>query len=177
MIVKILELNENKEVVPSIECYTEPYLKAVLEAYKDPIPALTYLYYMTHPYSAYNYIPKEDRERSILETYPGEYSIEDLVIVKAIDELEKRYTTPQKRYYESQKNLFDVMSKYYSSITVDAINDDAQKGNINVFKKSLQESKKTAESFSALENLYKEETQTRIRGGYERAYDAGKESL
>lgn len=177
MLAKILTLNEKNEVVPTVECYTEPYLKAVIEKYENFIPALCYLYYMTYPYSAYNNLPQDEKEKTILAVYPGEYSKYDDVIQIALKELEKRYETPQKRFFESQKNIFEICSAYYANITVDSINDDAQKGNLNVFRKSLLEAQKTAEAFRNLENDYEKEVLSRNRGGLESSYDDGNEGF
>lgn len=172
MLVEILKLDENNQVVPGLECYTEPYLKAVLDNYKDPIPALCYLYYMTYPYSSYNNFSEEDREKNILLTYPGEYSTEDDVIIRALSELNKRYDSPAKRFFLSQKNTLDILAKYSSNLKVESINDDNMKGNLAGIKKTLLESKKLIDAYRALEDDYNTELQTRIRGGGEIAYDA-----
>lgn len=178
MLAKILTLNEKNEVVPTLECYTEPYLKNIINNYKEEhVKILTYLYYMTYPFSSYNNLPKEEKEESIKEIYKGNYNPDDSLILEALKQLEKRYETPQKRFYESQKNLFEVMSKFYNNVSVESINDDAQKGNINVYKKSLLDAQKTAESFNQLENYYEKELLSRNRGGVESSYDEGNEGF
>lgn len=168
--IKIFDIEGGKlELSP--ECYTEPYLKNILDAYEDPVPALCYVYYNTYPWSMYNNFREEERESAIYNTYPGEYTRDDLVIVEAIRELKKRYETPLQRFYESQRNLLDVISKYNAGIKTTDVDSDGMRGNLKVFKDQLKDSKNTAAAFLELENLYKEQLQTKLSGGLEAAYD------
>lgn len=170
-LVKIFDIVDG-ELQVSVECHTEPYLKAILDRYTNPVPALNYIYYKTYPWSAYNNFPEEEREEAILNTYPGEYTPEDVEIVEALKELDKRYHTPLKAFYQSQKHIFEVMTQYYSNFNVSMINDDGMKGNLKELRTSNKEAAKLAQSFLELENLYKEQLQSsRLSGGQEAGYD------
>ena len=170
-LVEILKIDDNGVVIPSVECYTEPYLKAVLDYYKDPIPALTYLYYRTYPYSKYNNIPKNKRDDAILEMYPGDYSLEDDVLIEARDQLLEAYKTPITDFYESQKHVFKELAAF--NFTINAASLDAgERGDLKTIQKGLLDASKMARAFQDLENEYKKQLQSRIRGGLDEAYDA-----
>lgn len=170
-LVKILDVDENGEVMPTIECYTEPYLKAVMSRYDNPIPALCYLYYMTYPYSAYNNLTAKEKEKSILETYPGDYLTEDKELVNAIDILNKRYETPIKRFFMSQKKSLDDISQFHNSFSAKDLDASEKTGTYNTIKKALLDSDKMAQAFANLEKVYIEQVRSRLRGGSEEAYD------
>ncbi len=174
-LVEILKIDDNGVVIPSVECYTEPYLKAVMDFYEDPIPALTYLYYRTYPFSKYNNFPLHKRDDAIIAIYPGEYSLEDDVLVEARDQLLEGYKTPITYFYESQKHVFNELSKF--NFTVNATSLDAgDRGDLKTIQKGLLDSSKTARAFQDLENEYKKQLQSRIRGGLDEAYDANDET-
>lgn len=162
---------EGGDITLSPECYTEPYLKAIVKKYKDPIPALCYIYYKTYPWSAYNNFEEDKRDEAIMNTYPGEYSLEDPEIIIAVKELELRYDTPIKKFFMSQKKNLDTISAYFNAFDVSKINDDNQKGNLNSLKGYLKDSPILATAFTKLEDIYKKQMNFRNRGGAKAAYD------
>ena len=169
-LIEIFKMDGDK-VLPSIDCYTEPYLKRVMDKYKDPIPALCYLHYMSYPYSQYNNLPDSEKEKSILSTYPGEYSPNDVEIIEALRILTERYESPITNFFKSQKHTMELLTKFHLNLNVNMLDADEKSGNYNPVKKTLLDSSKLAQAYLDLEKKYKEEIKTRLRGGMEGSYD------
>jgi hypothetical protein len=158
---------ENGKVVPGLSCYTIPELKEVLESYDDPIQALTYLYYMTYPKSAYANLKEDEREDVILEDYPGDYSPEDSIILSAIDKLNELYLTATRRFFKNSKKGLETLGDYMATTDIT----DGKEGNFSAFSMTLTRVGKTIKEFKELEKIYEEETGSSLRGGGDASYD------
>lgn len=169
MKIKIFDISEGIIIVNE-ECLLIPELKNVVDYYSNPIPALSYLYFMYDPSSAYNNRPAEEKEDSVLEDYPGEYTTEDDVIIAAGEKLKKLYTTPTLRFYLDNKILLEKIGKYGRDNEVTAGKD----GNYSAMQSQLKSVGTTIEQFKKLEETVQkemEELNMSIRGNKRTAYD------
>jgi hypothetical protein len=164
--IEILEI-ENEKVVPNIHCHSIPELQAVLRKYKNPIPALSYLYYMCHPRSPYSNLEEYQKEETILFDFPGDYTPEDSEIIEARKKLEKLYETPTKRFYFNVKKGLDTLGEYLGTTEITA----GQHGNFAPFNVAMTRVGTIMADFKKLEKMYEEETQSTIRGGHEKSFD------
>jgi hypothetical protein len=105
MIPELFDI-QNGKVIINVNCLLIPEFKAVHDAYKDPIPAFSFLYYLYSPKGPYCNTPEEDKEEVLFIDFPGEYTLEDEVMIKAIEKIEFFIMTPAYRYYLDNKNSF-----------------------------------------------------------------------
>lgn len=169
MIIKIFDI-ENGNVVINHNCLSIPELKAIHDAYKDPIPAFNFLHFRFDPKSAYANIPEEEKDELLAHDFAGEYSLEDEVIINAINKLEMLSTTPTYRYYLDNKILLEKLGKFarISPIT------SGRDGNITALMGQLKSVGKTILEFKQLEKVVLSELEEklgRVRGGKSLAYD------
>ena len=169
MKIKIFDISDGILIVND-ECHLIPELKAVLEYYLDPIPALSYLHFMYDPASAYNNRPSDEKEEDILEDYPGEYTTEDEVIINAARKLKKLYTTPTLQFYLDTKVLLEKLGKYGRENEVTSGKD----GNYSAMQSQIKSVGKTIEEFKKLEDTVQreiEEMNMSVRGNKRTAFD------
>ncbi len=166
MIIDIFEIQEDR-VIPTINCHNIPQLKAILDKYKNPIPPLCYIHYLTYPRSVYINLPEVEKEETILYDYPGEYSPEDKEIQEAISKLNSLYMTPTRRFYFQNKKALENMGNYNATAEITA----GMHGNYSALSMNLTRTGKIMEEFRKLEKMYEEETQSSIRGGWASSYD------
>ena len=168
MIPKIFDI-DNGKVVINPECLLIPELKAVVDNYTDPLPALSFLYFLHHPEGPYSNIPEDEKEDIIFQDFPGDYSLEEEVMHKASEKLASLYMTPTFRYYLDQKVLLEKLRKFARSTAITGGKD----GNLNSFLAQLRSTSKTINEFKLLENMVNKElhSETKIRGNKKKAYD------
>lgn len=164
--IQIFEI-ENDKVVPNIECHTIPELKAVLKKYKDPIPALCYLYYKVVPTSAYAHLEDYEKEQVLLQDFAGEYSLEDEVIIKAEEKLLKLTNTPTRKFFQNAKKGLATLGNYMAVTEIT----EGVHGNFSTFANSLTKIGKIMEEFKKLEKIYIDETKNDLRGDQELSFD------
>jgi len=165
MVSKILEVSEGK-VIPGVECYTIPELKALLDLYQDPVPALCYLWALYDPQSPYQELPEEEKENVIAMDYTGEFDpMMDLEFMAAREKLAMLYETPISRFYKSNKVLLDKMS----DVAMEAVISTGKDGNITQLQQQILRADKMIEGFKAAENAMKEEL--KVRGQMKTGYD------
>ena len=164
--INIFDL-ENDKVVPNATCYTIPELKAVIEKYKNPIPALCYLYYKYIPTSAYAHLDDYEKEKVLLHDYKGDYSLEDEVMIKAEEKIALLVLTPTRRFYNNAKKGLDRLGMYLATSEITS----GLHGNLSAFNAALSKVGQTMEQFKKLEKIYEDETKSSLRGGRELGYD------
>lgn len=143
-----------------------PWLRAVKENYPDdPIPAFSYIDFMTAPDSAYTNLAEKRIER-ILEDVGGDFDTEDPVIEEAISKLMDHYETPLTQLYDGSKNTAQVMGKYLKGLTENSI-EYGKDGNLDSIFRMLKEIGKVAESYLKVEKLWTEQVQQKLRGNAE----------
>lgn len=160
----------NGKVVINPNVLLIPELKAVVEAYADPIPALAFLNYRFDPKGPYNNVPEEDKDDIIQEDHPGEYTLEDIVMIKAIEKLQFLYMTPTYRYYLDNKILLEKLGAFGRTNSISAGRD----GNINAMISQIKGVGKTISEFKQLETIARQEIdehKIRVRGDKRLAYD------
>jgi hypothetical protein len=169
MIVKIFDI-VGGQVVINHNCLSIPELKAIHDSYEDPIPAFNFLHYKYDIESPYANIPEEDKDEILLNDFLGEYTLEDEVMIAAMNKLEELYVTPTYRYYLDNKNLLEKLSKFARTASVTTGRD----GNITALQSQVKSVGKTILEFKQLEKVVLaelEETKGRARGGKKLAYD------
>lgn len=164
--IDILTL-EGGMVKLTVECYTIPELKKVCEKYKDPIPALCFLRYTTHPLSAYLNLDEEIRDEEVYKDYPGEYKPTDLEISIAKDKLNKLYLDTTEKYFKSVKGAVEKLANYLDEVI---ISDSKDFGNIAHVQKAIDNAGKTIESFKKLE-AKRNEDKKKARGNKYQSWD------
>lgn len=162
---------ENGEVIINEHILNIPVFKAVKEFYKDFMPAFRYLRYRYDPKSPYCDEPEEDKDGLVMKDFPGEYSLEDRVMIDAIEWLNARYITPSYRYFLDTKMLMEKMGAYGR---VSAIKSDRD-GNLAALQRQLSTAGKTIQEFKNLEKIVEAEIEEmnkpKNRGTQESGYD------
>lgn len=169
MIIKIFDI-VGGQVVINHNCLSIPELKAISEAYPDPIPAFNFLHFRYDIESPYANIPEEEKDDVLLNDFPGEYTLEDDVMIAAMQKLEELYVTPTYRYYLDNKILMEKLGTFARTSPVTSGRD----GNVGALQSQLKSVGKTILEFKQLEKVVLqelEETKGRVRGGKKLAYD------
>lgn len=168
MIPQIFDIVSGNVVINE-NCLLIPEFKAVVKAYKDPLPAFTFLHYLHSPDGPYCNIPEDDKEDVVSMDFPGEYSLEDEVMIVAMAKMKSFFTTPTYRYYQDQKYLLEKLGKFARTTPITAGKD----GNINAFSAQIRSTTKTINEFKALESIVLKELSNarKVRGGKKLAYD------
>jgi hypothetical protein len=169
MIPQIFDIQGGKVVI-NHNCLSIPELKAIHESYEDAIPAFNFLHYKYDIDSPYANIPEDQKDEVLLNDFPGDYTLEDEVMINAMTKLEELYVTPTYRYYLDNKILMEKLSVFARTASVTTGRD----GNIGALQSQLKSVGKTILEFKQLEKVAKqeiEETKGRARGGKKLAYD------
>lgn len=157
---------ENDRVVVSPNVLLVPEFRRLVEKYKDPIPALTYVRQMTHPSSPYRNSPEADKPELIARDIQGEYSLDDPELILAVSKAEEFYLTPTRRFYFDAKVGLERMGTYLRTTIINSGRD----GNDTTYLSFLKSVGKITAEFKILEKEYQEEVAL-LRGGAESSYD------
>lgn len=163
--MKIFEVEEGKIKINE-NCLLIPELKAIVDEYEDPIPALAYVYFLTDPESPYHNLSEEEKKTSISDDVGGDFGFEDEAIENAITKLKKLYETPVQEYYEGQKNAMHMMGRFLKNLSETSI-EYGKDGNLSEIFRMQQNAGKVMESFLKLDKLWKEQVQQKLRGNSE----------
>jgi hypothetical protein len=169
MIPKIFDISD-KKVVINHNCLSIPELKAIVDKYEDPIPALNFLHYKFDPQSPYANMGEEQKEEVLLNDFPGDYTLEDPEILAAIEKLETMHVTPTYRYYLDNKILLEKLGKFARDTPITSGRD----GNASVLQAQIKSVGKTIQEFKQLEKIVLQELSEgkgRTRGDKKLAYD------
>ncbi len=161
---------DNGKVIINKECLLIPELNAVVNAYDDPIPALCFLYYRYDLSSPYVNTIEEEKDDLIVGDYPGEYTLEDDVMIAAIAKMQLLLITPKKRYYLDNKVLLEKLGAFGRDTVVTTGRD----GNYTNLLAQIKSVGKTIEEFGQLEKTVEqeiEEENSRARGDARLSYD------
>ena len=85
---------ENGTVIINHNCLSVPELKAICEEYEDPIPALNFLHHKYSPKGPYCNVEEDIKDEVLLNDFPGDYTLEDSVMIAAIAKLDALMVTP-----------------------------------------------------------------------------------
>lgn len=147
-----------------------PELKAVHDEYKDPIPALSFLHYRYYPKGTYCNVPEADKEDILIMDFPGEYTLEDPVMIAAMAKMESLIMSPTYRYYLDSKILLEKLGAFARGAVITSGRD----GNASVLNSQIKSVGKTMAEFKQLEKIAQqeiEEHKSRVRGEKRKAYD------
>ena len=163
--MKIFDI-ENGKVKINENCLLIPELNVLIEKYENPIAALSYCHYMTHPDSPYHNLPDNKKQQMISDDMGGDFGLDDDEIENVLVKLQSLYATPTQDYYEGQKNAMYVMSKKLKNLTEESLT-EGRDGNIGDIFRMQKEAGKVMESFLKLEKLWQEQSQQKLRGNAE----------
>lgn len=168
MIPKIFDIELGKVTINE-NCLLIPEFKAVYDYYKDGIPAFSYLHYYFTLDGPYANIPEDEKQELLLSDFPGEYSLEDDVMIDAIKKMKLFFTTPTYRYYLDQKYLLEKLGNFARTASITTGKD----GNITALQSQLRSTTKTINEFRTLESLVQKELNSsrKTRGNKKLAYD------
>lgn len=161
MEIRIFEVVNGKLIIND-QCLRIPELKAIVDRYKDPIPALSYVDNMTAPDSPYSNLPEDERQQTAQEDAGGDFGLEDDEITEAIKKLDSLYYTPTKRYFEAIKRSLDMTCAQLDSIT--QLDFNSKDGNAEMVDKMQMNAGKKIEAFKKLEKIKDEEVKVALRG-------------
>lgn len=168
MFPKIFDI-ENEQIRINEHILSIPELKAVYDEYENALPAFQFLRNICDPYSPYNQLEEDIKEEAVLIDFPGEYTTEDEVMIKARKKLESLYMSPAYRYYLDNKSLLEKMGNFARHVSIR----DGKDGNYVQAQSQLEKVGKVMISFKQLEKVAEEELEkTRTRGGSFVSYDA-----
>ena len=168
MIPKIFDIELGKVTINE-NCLLIPEFKALYDHYTDSIPAFSFLHYMFTIDGPYANIPEEEKQDVVLSDFPGEYSLEDDVMIDALKKMKLLFTTPTYRYYLDQKYLLEKLGNFARTTPITAGKD----GNINALLSQIRSTSKTINEFKALESMVQKELNAsrKTRGNKKLAYD------
>lgn len=161
---------QDGELVINEHILSIPVLRAVKDTYKDPFPALKFLRYRFDPKSPYCDEPEAEKNEIILKEYPGEYTLEDEVMIDAIEWFDSKIT-PTYRYYLDSKILMEKLGKAARDSGVTFGRD----GNYAGMQSQLKYVGQTILQFKQLEKVVEQEleelSRSKNRGTQESGYD------
>lgn len=159
----------NDVVIPADTVYVIPWLKAVRENYPESyLKVYGYLFFMScwDGRNAYINRPEEEREQAIIEAMEIDFSLDDPIIIIALEKCRQLYETPGVRAFKTIKNkIDDICSFLDDNKTISGKNGNAQ--DVKMFMKELPG---FIEDYDKLDFRLKEE-QSRVRGMKQLAYD------
>jgi len=169
MIPEIFDI-ANGKVVVNENVLLIPELKAVHDEYADPIPALSFLHYKYHPKGPYCNVPEDDKEDILILDFPGEYTLEDPVMITAMEKMASFMISPTYRYYLDSKVLLEKLGAFGRTTPITSGRD----GNASVLNSQIAKVGKTMAEFKQLEKIVNQELdehKARVRGDKRKAYD------
>lgn len=159
--IRIFDLLDNNKLAINENCLLIPELKALMDKYpEDSIPVLSYVYFMTVPDSPYSNLEEGEKETMISEDVGGTFTLDDELILKAVEKLDKLYETPTMRYYKAIVKSMDNMSTYIAT----AVLTSGKDGNLDDVRQIQANAGKTIQSLKQLEKAKDEELKVALRG-------------
>lgn len=163
--VKIFDIKD-KQVVINPEILLIPELKAVVDKYEDSIKALSFLYFLLSPDSAYINIPEDEREAFLKREYYGTYSTQDTEMIQAREKLELLWLSPTIRYFKQVKKALEKLGSYLENTEIS----EGRDGNLAQFRQAIKDAGQLIQQFKQLEKAVEEEI-LKMKGNAKRAYD------
>lgn len=168
MIPRIFEVSEDKtrlKITP--ECYTIPELKAIMDKFDmQAEPYLLYVYNHVHPEAPYINIPYYEKEENIVYDIVnvfGDFDTDEPLLKKAINGLQKKFSTVIQRTKISAENALDKLNRYFDTHEVEQGLD----GNLSQFQSNLKNLASVVESFLSVQKRADEELKTKMKGNNE----------
>ena len=170
MLVKLFDV-QNGKVIPSEHCYSIKSLKKIMDDYPDTYMSVyLYIFYMTCPDPDMNpffNMTEHEKEDIIIEEIGLEESVEDDIILKAIELCKEMYQTPTFRAYKGIKSMLDRLARYMEKTQIEHGRD----GNLTALVNTAAKFDQIRLSFKGAYNDMKDEQKSQVRGGQGLAYD------
>lgn len=161
---------ENDIVIPDqVAVRLLPWMRRIKETFPDNyLQVYAYLFYMSCWDSRNIYLNRtdEEREQAIIEDLHIDFSLDDAVIVVALEKCRKLYETPMVRVFSACKGMMDKAAAYLQT----AEPRDGKNGNTIDIEKYMNKLPDWADNYEKLGEKLKKE-QSSIRGGKLIAYD------
>lgn len=170
MTIKLFDI-QNGKVIPTEHCYTLKTLKVLMDEFPDDYMKIyEYLFYMTCPNPDLNpffHLVESDKEDIIMNEINGDFSLEEPLILVALDFCRKMYETPTSRAYEGIKIALDNIARYMRNTQIT----DGRDGNIGQIRAMAKDFDDIRQSFKGAYKDLQDEQKGRVRGGAGLAYD------
>lgn len=164
--IRLFDIQDNK-VVLTPNCLSIPQFKAVIDNFKqDGLLILTYVYFLTNPESPYADTPEDEKSEIILQDLNLNVSLDDQIIIDAIEKATSLSMTPTRRFYMDAKIGLEKMGAYMRDEKIVAGRD----GNYATYLSSLKAVGAIVTEFKKLEKEYVEEV-VALRGNHPGSYD------
>ena len=159
----------NDMVVPNESTFLIPWLKVIRDEFpKDYLKVYAYLFFMSCWDGRNIYInrPMEEREPIIVEQLGIDFSLENAVIVTALEKCRELYETPMVRAFGTVKRKIDDICKFLDENEITS----GKNGNAMDTKMFMKELPEFIDNYDKIgEKLRKE--QSKVYGGKKLAYD------
>ncbi|MEY2869867.1 MAG: hypothetical protein RIR01_2369 [Bacteroidota bacterium] len=169
MSIKLFELRGDK-VLATEHCYNIKQFKEVIDNYPDNyLKILAFVFYMSCRSAENPYFnrPSEDLDIEILRDLGADFSVEDPLIVKALDKAKDLYETPTVRAYNGFATMLDKLALYLETQDIS----DGRDGNISAIVQAAKNFDNIRKSFKGVAKDLEEEQSSRARGGSRLSYD------
>lgn len=161
---------QNEIVIPDeVAVRLLPWMRHIREKFPNNyMQVYGYLFYMCCWDGRNIYINRtdEEREQSIIEDLHIDFSLDEPVIIIALEKCKKLYETPAVRAFKSIKNKIDDICRFLDTNDITS----GKNGNAMDIKMFMKELPTFTEDYDKLGLRLKEE-QTRVRGMKDIAYD------
>lgn len=161
---RVLEYVDGNVIILA-ETYMIPELKVFIDTYgeKDAKPYLAYVYMMTALDSTYRNLEEEERKETaiydIISTV-GDFDIDDPNIDKAINKLNKLFTTPLMLFFEEIENELHRMRRYLKENEITG----GKEGDLSERFRILKEAGAIAGSYKKAQTAALDEIKAKARG-------------
>lgn len=169
MQIGLFEVQHDKVIPDEVAERLLPWLRKVKEEFPtNYLQVYGYLFYMSCWDSRNLYINRTDdeREQAIIEDLHIDFSLDNTVIIVALEKCRKVYETPAVRAYKSIKNKIDDICQFLDDNRVTS----GKNGNAQDVKMFMKELPTFVEDYDKLGLRLKEE-QSKVRGNKQIAYD------
>lgn len=169
MSIKLFELRGDK-VLATEHCYNIKQFKDVIDNYPDNyLKILAFVFYMSCRSAENPYFnrPSEDLDLEILRDLGADFSVEDLLVVKALEKAKQLYETPTVRAYNGFATMLDKLALYLETQDIS----DGRDGNISAIVQAAKNFDNIRKSFKGVAKDLEEEQSSRARGGSRLSYD------
>jgi len=163
----------NGKVIPTEHCYNLNFLKRIMEEYPEEeiyMKIFGYLFYMSCPNPEENpffFVTEEEKEEMIIEELDIDFSLDDEIIIYALEKCKKLYETPTMRAYLGIKKALDSIADYMNNTKIS----DGRDGNLVQIIRAAKEFDAIRQSYKGIYKDLMEEQKTSVRGGLNTAYD------
>lgn len=167
--IRLFEI-QNKTLIPTEHCYAIKWLKVIMDEYPDNyLKVYAYIFYMTcpSPDNPYFNLVEDEKEDAIANDIDIDFSVEDDVIIEALDRAEKLYETPSVRAFQGLKKAMDNIADYMGNRPIT----DGKDGNIGQIRAMAKDFDNIRQSYKGVLKDLEAEQEAHVRGGQNLAYD------